>query len=42
LELYAAYLKELKGQGRSLAYMIQETMVHLYGFKTVDEAEASL
>ena len=42
LELYAAYLKELKGQGRSLAYMIQENMVHLYGFKTVDEAEASL
>ena len=42
LELYAAYLKGLKGQGRSLAFMIQETMVHLYGFKTIDEAEASL
>ena len=42
LELYAAYLKELKAQGKSLAVMIQETMVHLYGYKTIDEAEASL
>lgn len=42
LELYAAYLKELKAQGRSLAIMIQETMVRLYGYKTIDEAEASL
>ena len=42
LELYAAYLKELKAQGRSLAVMIQETMVRLYGYKTIDEAEASL
>ena len=42
LELYAAYLKQLKAQGRSLAFMIQETMVRLYGYQTVDEAEASL
>lgn len=42
LERYAAYLKELKAQGRSLAVMIQETMVRLYGYKTIDEAEASL
>ena len=42
LELYAAYLKELKAQGRSLAVMIQETMVRLYGYKTIDEAEARL
>jgi len=42
LELYAAYLNELKAQGRSLAVMIQETMVRLYGYKTIDEAEASL
>lgn len=42
LELYAAYLKELKAQGRSLAVMIQETMVHLYGYQTIDEAEANL
>ena len=42
LELYAAYLKELKAQGRSLAVMIQETMVRLYGYKSIDEAEASL
>lgn len=42
LELYAAYLKELRAQGRSLAAMIQETMVRLYGYKTMEEAEASL
>lgn len=42
LELYAAYLKELKAQGKSLAVMIQETMVRLYGYQTIDEAEASL
>lgn len=42
LELYAAYLKQLKAQGRSLALMIQETMVRLYGYQTIDEAEASL
>lgn len=42
LELYAAYLKELKAQGRSLAVMIQETMVRLYGYKSIDEAEARL
>lgn len=42
LELYAAYLKDLKAQGRSLAVMIQETMVRLYGYKTIDEAEARL
>ena len=42
LELYAAYLKELKAQGKSLAAMIQETMVRLYGYQTMDEAEASL
>ncbi len=42
LELYAAYVKELKAQGKSLAVMIQETMVRLYGYKSIDEAEASL
>lgn len=42
LELYAAYLRELKAQGKSLAVMIQETMVRLYGYKTLEEAEASL
>lgn len=42
LELYAAYLKELKAQGRSLAAMIQETMVHSYGYQTLEAAEASL
>lgn len=42
LELYAAYLKELKAQGKSLAIMIQDTMVHLYGYETIDDAEASL
>lgn len=42
LELYAAYLSELKAQGKSLAVMIQETMVRLYGYQSMDEAEASL
>lgn len=42
LELYAAYVKELKAQGKSLAAMIQETMVRLYGYQSVDAAEASL
>lgn len=42
LELYLAYLKELRAQGRSLALMIQETMVRLYGYNTIEEAELSL
>ncbi len=42
LELYADYLKALKAQGKSLAIMIQDTMVHLYGYETIDDAEASL
>lgn len=42
LELYAAYLRELKAQGKSLAVMTQETMVRLYGYQTMEEAEASL
>lgn len=42
LELYAAYVKELKAQGKSLAIMIQETMVHLYGYETIADAEVSL
>ena len=42
LELYAAYLKELRAQGKSLAVMIQETMAGLYGYKSIGEAEASL
>jgi len=42
LELYAAYLKELRAQGKSLSVMIQETMVGLYGYKSIGEAEAGL
>lgn len=40
--LYADYVDALKADGRSLSLMIQDTMVKLYGYATIDEAEASL
>lgn len=42
LALYAAYIEELKKDGRSLSMMIQETVVHLYGYDSIEAAEASL
>ena len=42
LELYATYVKQLKEGGQSLAMMNQLTMVQLYGYDTIEEAEASL
>ncbi len=42
LMLYADYVDALKADGRSLSLMIQDTMVKLYGYATIDEAEASL
>ena len=42
LERYADYVKELQETGRSLSMMNQLTMVQLYGYDTIEEAEASL
>ena len=42
LMLYADYVDALKADGKSLSLMIQDTMVKLYGYATIDEAEASL
>ena len=42
LQLYADYITELKKDGRSLSMMIQETTVRLYGYDSIEEAEASL
>ena len=42
LQLYSAYVEQLKEEGRSLSMMIQQTTVEMYGYDTIDEAEASL
>ena len=42
LELYAEYVQQLQSEGRSLSLMNQQTMVELYGYDTIEEAEASL
>lgn len=42
LQLYADYVEELKAEGKSLSLMIQDTMVKLYGYTSIEDAEASL
>lgn len=42
LRLYVQYINELRGKGFSLSEMNQLTMVKLYGYDSIDEAEASL
>lgn len=42
LELYAAYVAQLKNHGQSLVLKNQLTMVMLYGYDSIEEAEASL
>ena len=42
LEMYADYVRELKAKGESLAILNQRVMVKMYGYETIEEAEASL
>ena len=42
LEMYADYVKELQADGKSLAMINQGIMVKMYGYETIEEAEASL
>ena len=42
LQLYADHVDQLKADGKSLSLMIQDTTVKLYGYASIDEAEASL
>jgi hypothetical protein len=42
LKLYKGYVDTLKSNNKSLSEMNQLTMVNLYGYDTIDEAEASL
>ena len=42
LEMYAEYVRELKAKGESLAILNQRVMVKMYGYETIEEAEASL
>ena len=42
LQLYLDYTDELSHQGQSLSVMIEDTMVKLYGYKSIDEAESTL
>ena len=42
LRLYADYVDRLTAEGRSLSLLNQEIMVRLYGYDTIEEAEASL
>ena len=42
LQRYAQFIEELKATGKSLSMMSQEVMVHLYGYESIEAAEASL
>ena len=42
LQMYADYVKELQAEGKSLAMINQNIMVKLYGYGSIEEAEASL
>ena len=42
LERYAEYVRELMAEGKSLAMINQGIMVKMYGYETIEEAEASL
>ena len=42
LQLYSDYIDKLLDEGRSLSILNQEIMVKLYGYSTIEEAEASL
>ena len=42
LKLYAEYIDELTAGGKNLSMMSQEVMVHLYGYDSIEAAEASL
>lgn len=42
LQMYADYVKELQAEGKSLAMINQGIMVKLYGYDSIEEAEASL
>ena len=42
LQLYADYVGELKASGKSLSMIVQEVMVRLYGYDSIEAAEASL
>ena len=40
LQLYLDYIKELQAEGKSLSVMIEDTMVRLYGYNSIEDAEA--
>ena len=42
LQLYSEYVDSLAADGKSLSVLNQEIMVKLYGYDTIEEAEASL
>ena len=42
LRLYAAYVQKLQEEEKNLSLMIQKTTVQMYGYDTIEEAEASL
>lgn len=42
LQLYAEYIDELLAYDKNLSMMSQEIMVHLYGYESIEAAEASL
>lgn len=42
LELYAAYTDQLDAEGNSLSLINQQIMVNMYGYDTIEDAEASL
>ena len=42
LQLYADYVDQLQVEGKSLSVLNQEVMVKLYGYESIEAAEASL
>ena len=42
LELYGRYIVDYAKEGRNLAYDIMNNSVHLYGYKSIEEAEQKI
>lgn len=42
LKLYTDYIGQLQAEGKSLSLLTQKAMVTLYGYESIEEAEASL
>ena len=42
LKAYKEYIDRLQSEGKSISVMDRETMAALYGYESIDDAEASI